>query len=71
MHAAFNVRMWVSGSLTLGIKTAQKPYIIWSLGPKALIYESLDSSGKASSRLASRIHAGFEELEGKVGCSAN
>ena len=66
MHAAFNVRMWVSGSLTLGIKTAQKPYMVWSLGPKALIYESLDSSGKASSRLA-----GFEELEGKVGCSAN
>ena len=29
-------------SLTLGIKIAQKPYIVWSLGPKALIYESLD-----------------------------
>ena len=28
---------------TLGIKIAQKPYIVWSLGPKALIYESLDS----------------------------
>ena len=28
---------------SLGIKTAQKPYIVWSLGPKALIYESLDS----------------------------
>ena len=28
--------------LSLGIKTAQKPYIVWSLGPKALIYESLD-----------------------------
>ena len=27
---------------TLGIKIAQKPYIVWSLGPKALIYESLD-----------------------------
>ena len=25
------------------MKTAQKPYIVWSLGPKALIYESLDS----------------------------
>ena len=23
---------------TLGIKIAQKPYIVWSLGPKALIY---------------------------------
>ena len=30
----------------LGIKIiAQKPYIVWSLGPKALIYESLDSQG--------------------------
>ena len=29
--------------ITLGIKIAQKPYIVWSLGPKALIYESLDS----------------------------
>ena len=29
--------------VTLGIKTAQKPYIVWSLGPKALIYESLAS----------------------------
>ena len=28
---------------TLGIKIAQKPYIVWSLGPTALIYESLDS----------------------------
>ena len=27
---------------TLGIKIAQKPYTVWSLGPKALIYESLD-----------------------------
>ena len=34
-------------SLSLGIKTAQKPYIVWSLGPKALIYESLDSEGIA------------------------
>ena len=29
--------------LSLGIKTAQKPYIVWSLGPKPSIYESLDS----------------------------
>ena len=28
--------------LPLGIKIAQKPYIVWSLGPKALIYESLE-----------------------------
>ena len=27
---------------TLGSKMAQKPYIVWSLGPKALIYESFD-----------------------------
>ena len=30
-----------TGSFTLGIKIAQKPDIVWSLGPKALIYESL------------------------------
>ena len=28
--------------LSLGIKIAQKPYTVWSLGPKALLYESLD-----------------------------
>ena len=28
---------------SLGINIAQKPYMVWSLGPKALIYESLDS----------------------------
>ena len=27
---------------SLGIKIVQKPYIVWSLGPKALIYESLE-----------------------------
>ena len=37
---AFNFLLF---SLTLGIKTAQKPYIVWSLGPKALKYEFLDS----------------------------
>ena len=31
----------VSLTLTLRLKMAQKPYIVWSLGPKALIYESL------------------------------
>ena len=30
----------------LGINIAQKPYIVWSLGPTALIYESLDPLGK-------------------------
>ena len=28
------------GARSLRLKTAQKPYIIWSLGPKALKYES-------------------------------
>ena len=28
--------------LALGIKIAQKPYIVFFLGPKALIYEPLD-----------------------------
>ena len=30
---------------TLSIKTAQKPYIILSLGPKALKYESFEGKG--------------------------
>ena len=32
---------------TLSIKIAQKPYIIGSLGPKALKYESFDAKGYA------------------------
>ena len=35
-----------SGTLTLRLKIAQKPYIVWSLGPKALKYESLEPKGK-------------------------
>ena len=31
--------------LTLSIKIAQKPYIIGSLGPKALKYESFEGKG--------------------------
>ena len=31
--------VWI---LSLRIKIAQKPYVVWPLGPKALIYESLD-----------------------------
>ena len=31
---------------TLGLKIAEKPYIIGSLGPKALKYESFDAKGK-------------------------
>ena len=30
------------------LKTAQRPYTVWSLGPKALKYESLEPYGKAS-----------------------
>ena len=37
------VRVRIRVPLTLGIKIAQMPYIVWSLGPKALTYESLDS----------------------------
>ena len=29
-------------TLTLRLKMAQKPYVTWSLGPKALKYESLE-----------------------------
>ena len=29
---------------------AQKPYIVWSLGPKALIYEALDPWGNSGLR---------------------
>ena len=29
----------------LRLKIAQKPYIVWSLGPKALTYESLEPQG--------------------------
>ena len=35
-------------SLTLSVKIAQKPYIVGSLGPKALEYESFDAKGKGS-----------------------
>ena len=30
------------GTLTLRLKIAQRPYVVWSLGPKALKYESLE-----------------------------
>ena len=32
-------------SLSLRLKMAQEPYIIWSLGPKASKYESLEPEG--------------------------
>ena len=33
-------------TVTLRLKIAQKPYIVKSLAPKALIYESLEPKGK-------------------------
>ena len=33
-------------TLTLRLKIAQKPYMVWSLGPKALKYESFEGEGK-------------------------
>ena len=41
---ASSLQVW----LTLSIKIAQKPYMIWSLGPKALKYESFEGKGYAS-----------------------
>ena len=43
-RSSINRAILMSGAFlnALGIKIAQKPYIVWSLGPKALIYESLD-----------------------------
>ena len=32
-------------TITLRLKIAQRPYIVWSLGPKALGYESLEPKG--------------------------
>ena len=37
---------YLAETLTLRLKIAQKPYIVWSLGPKALKYESLEPKGK-------------------------
>ena len=45
----FGLKIWDVGfALTLSIKIAQKPYIIGSLGPKALNYESFEGKGKGS-----------------------
>ena len=35
----------LSARLTLGLKLAQKPYIVWPLGPKALDYGFLEPKG--------------------------
>ena len=32
----------VTIALPIGIKIAQTPYVVWSLAPKSLIYESLE-----------------------------
>ena len=45
----------LSYHITLGIKTAQKPYIVWSLGPKALMHESLDSWGYGGPIVNSKV----------------
>ena len=37
----------------LRLKTPQKPYIVWSLGPKALTYESLEPKGSLDAEQAS------------------
>ena len=37
--------LWGLQGFTLSIKTAQRPYIIVSLGPKALKSESLEGKG--------------------------
>ena len=44
-------RAWRSIWISLSIKIAQKPYIIGSLGPKALKYESLDGKGMSAFEL--------------------
>ena len=41
---------------TLRLKIAQKPYIVWSLGPKAFRYQSLEPKGKEVEAL--RLWAG-------------
>ena len=38
-------RQELANSLTLRLKIAQKPYVVWSLGPKALKHESLEPLG--------------------------
>ena len=46
-----SLRAMSTHPLTLSIKIAQKPYIIGSLGPKALKYESFDARGKMCAEL--------------------
>ena len=41
------------GKVTLSINIAQKPYIIGSLGPKALNYESFDAKGEGGGQALS------------------
>ena len=53
------VLIWFyQGFVTLRLKIAQKPYIVWSLGSKALKYESLEPWGKG----AMKVLIGFYEV---------
>ena len=36
----------MGSTITLRLKIAKRPYIVWSLGPKALRYESLEPDCK-------------------------
>ena len=51
-------------AITLRLKIAQKLYIVWSLGPKALNYESLEPKGYD---LGSRRAAASEERRQTAG----
>ena len=53
-------------SISLSIKIAQKPYIMGSLGPKALRSESFEAKGFSASHpgLALRVHSLFYERFG-------
>ena len=54
-------------TLTLRLKIAQKPYTVWSLGPKALKYESLEPKGYRASgfKVQSRLLGGLG-LQGRA-----
>ena len=53
-------------SNTLSIKIAQKPYIIGSLGPKALKYESFDAKGYRVEGIRS---SGLGRVVNPAGCT--
>ena len=49
-------------TLPLSINIAQKPYIIGSLGPKALKYESFDGKGTCAPKPCRIVGCGLEEV---------